>query len=137
MPRYPFAHPCQRTRHRAGISYYAHVGRPLRVHGFAQLSFLRFIVAPLLLIGFGLPTTMLRAQATAPADDTAPPPPRTPLAYNELRGRTVEDVRVLGNTQVSTAIILNVVRTRVGDKFDPATVEEDYQRIYTLKKFAN
>ena len=99
------------------------------MHGFARLSFLRTIVAPLLLIGFGLPTTPLRAQATAPADAApTPPPPRTPLAYNELRGRTVEDVRVLGNTQVSTAIILNVVRTRAGDKFDPATVEEDYQR---------
>jgi len=106
------------------------------VHGFAQLSFLRTIVASLLLIGFGLSTTpTLRAQTTAP--DDAPPPPRTPLAYNDLRGRTVEDVRVLGNTQVSTAIILNVVRTHVGDKFDPATVEEDYQRIYSLKKFAN
>jgi len=32
---------------------------------------------------------------------------------------------------------MNMVRTREGDKFDPQSVEEDYQRIYTLKKFAN
>ena len=43
----------------------------------------------------------------------------------------------MGNTQVSTAIILNVVRTKPGDKFDPGTVQDDYQRIYSLKKFAN
>src|SRR4051812_48137386 len=43
----------------------------------------------------------------------------------------------MGNTQVSSAIILNVVRTRKGDRFDPETVEEDYQRIYGLRKFAN
>jgi outer membrane protein insertion porin family len=59
------------------------------------------------------------------------------LAYATLRGRKVEDIRVMGNTQVSTGIILNMVRTKVGDSFDPDTVEEDYQRIYTLKKFSN
>lgn len=41
----------------------------------------------------------------------------------DLRGKTVESVRILGNTTVSTAVILNLVRTREGDKFDPATVE--------------
>ncbi len=56
----------------------------------------------------------------------------------DFRGRTVEEVRVSGNSaQVSTTVILNMVRTREGDKFDPQAVEEDYQRIYTLKKFAN
>jgi outer membrane protein insertion porin family len=69
------------------------------------------------------------AQTTAPS--------RTTLAYASLAGKKVEDVRVMGNTQVSTSIILNVVRTRPGDLFDPTTVEEDYQRIYGLKKFAN
>lgn len=43
----------------------------------------------------------------------------------------------MGNTQVSTAVILNLSRTKTGDAFDPDTVEEDYQRIYGLKKFAN
>lgn len=49
----------------------------------------------------------------------------------------VEDVRVLGNRQVPTSIILNAVRTRPGDDFDPDTVREDYQRIFALRKFAN
>jgi outer membrane protein insertion porin family len=56
------------------------------------------------------------------------------LAY---KGRRVEQVQVLGNTQVSTAVILNLVRTKEGDAFDPATVVEDYQRIYHLNKFSN
>src|SRR5207245_2528775 len=75
----------------------------------------------------------LSAQTTAPAPSRG----RSTLAYAALAGRKVEDVRVMGNTQVSTAIILNVVRTHPGDPFDPQTVEEDYQRIYGLKKFAN
>lgn len=66
-----------------------------------------------------------------------PAPATAPAARSELAGRTVESVRVLGNTGVSTAVILNVVRTREGDKLDPQTVEEDYQRIYGLKKFSN
>jgi outer membrane protein insertion porin family len=53
------------------------------------------------------------------------------------KGRRVEQVQVLGNTQVSTSVILNLVRTREGDPFDPATVVEDYQRIYRLNKFSN
>ncbi len=55
----------------------------------------------------------------------------------ELRGLVVEDVRVLGNKQVPTAVIMNAIRTRPGDKFDPETVREDYQRIYGLRKFSN
>ncbi len=47
-------------------------------------------------------------------------------------------MRVVGNTQVSTSVILQLVRTREGDKFDPATVVGDYQRIYDkMKKFAD
>ena len=53
------------------------------------------------------------------------------------KGRRVEQVQVLGNTQVSTNVILNLVRTREGEPFDPATVVEDYQRIYGLNKFSN
>jgi outer membrane protein insertion porin family len=68
---------------------------------------------------------------------TLPRASETPAARADLRGKTVESVRVLGNTTVSTPVILNLVRTREGDKFDPATVEEDYQRIYGLKKFSN
>ena len=32
---------------------------------------------------------------------------------------------------------MNVVRTREGQPFDPASVEEDYQRIFDLKRFSN
>ncbi|WP_428939092.1 outer membrane protein assembly factor BamA [Fontivita pretiosa] len=66
---------------------------------------------------------------------TRPSPP--PADRFDLTGRTVEDVRVLGNKSVSSAVILNLVRTRPGDRFDPQTVQEDYQRIYGLKKFSN
>ena len=60
-----------------------------------------------------------------------------PPAYAALRGRPVEDVRILGNQRVPSAVIQNVVRTKRGDKFDPTTVEEDYRSIYSLRKFAN
>lgn len=56
---------------------------------------------------------------------------------SDLNGRRVENVDVRGNAQVSTAIIRNLIRTRVGDAFDPATVAEDYQRVFGLRKFAN
>jgi outer membrane protein insertion porin family len=60
------------------------------------------------------------------------------LAADQFAGRTVEAVRVEGNTQVSTSVILELVRTREGDKFDPDTVIDDYQRIYDkMKMFAN
>src|SRR5262245_63220038 len=65
------------------------------------------------------------------------PPSSGPISRSDLRGLPVRQVRVLGNTSVSTAVILNSVRTHEGDKFDPDTVQEDYQRIYSLKKFSN
>lgn len=59
----------------------------------------------------------------------------------ELAGRTVEEVRILGrNRPLSVATkseIAHQIRTHEGEKFDPATVEEDYQRIYQLRKFSN
>ena len=58
-------------------------------------------------------------------------------AANALKGRIVQDVRVTGNAEVSTTVILNLVRTHEGDKFDPATVAEDYQRIFGLRKFSD
>jgi len=54
-----------------------------------------------------------------------------------LRGRTIEEVRIVGNRTLSAAVIRNVIRTREGDKFDPTTVDEDYQRVYALRKFSN
>ncbi len=55
----------------------------------------------------------------------------------ELIGKRVESVRILGNAEVSSALILNLVRTREGDSFDPRTVEEDYERIYGLRRFSD
>jgi outer membrane protein insertion porin family len=46
-------------------------------------------------------------------------------------------VRIIGNTTVSYTIIRNLIRTQIGEAFDPATAEDDYQRIFDLKKFKN
>jgi outer membrane protein assembly factor BamA len=97
------------------------------VDGSFSFSFRRTLVGLVVLILHPSPASA--QPATLPA--------RTPLASADLRGRTVEEIKILGNTQVSTAVILNVVRTRVGDPFDPVTAEEDLQRIYSLRKFAN
>lgn len=64
-------------------------------------------------------------------------PTALPSLTAELKGRRVEEVRILGNASVSTAIIRNLVRTREGDPFDPATAQEDYQRVFELRKFSN
>ena len=54
-----------------------------------------------------------------------------------LRGRPVEAIRIEGNIQVPTSMILNQVRTREGEPLDPTTVEDDYKRIYGLRRFGN
>ena len=77
----------------------------------------------------------LAAPPTAPTSGAAD---RDVSAAGQFTGRTVEAVRIIGNTQVSTSVILLLVRTREGEKFDPATVVGDYQRIYgQMKKFAD
>jgi outer membrane protein insertion porin family len=80
------------------------------------------------------------AQLTRPS--TSQPAPGNNDAFAnilpEFRGRLVEEVRVEGNSPlVPTSVIMNMVRTREGEKFDAATVQEDYQRIFGLKKFSN
>jgi outer membrane protein insertion porin family len=109
------------------------------LEGSYRASFRATTFATVLLGLISITTAQVAAPTTAPVTPTPTSPSTRPVppAYAALRGKPVEDVRVMGNTQVSTAIILNMVRTRVGDRFDPATVEEDYQRIYGLKKFAN
>jgi outer membrane protein insertion porin family len=65
-------------------------------------------------------------------------PPRTEVNIaSGLAGRTVERVEVRGNQTIPTGTILNLVRTRVGDALDPLTVQDDYQRIYELRRFGN
>jgi outer membrane protein insertion porin family len=79
------------------------------------------------ILAFAQPTTAPTTARSSGVTAVAP----------ELRGRTVEEVRIVGNATVSTNIIRNLIRTRAGEPFEPATVEEDYQRVYGLKKFAN
>jgi len=91
--------------------------------------------------------------ASAPLAPAAPPPPAgagqpsgagrpvdvrgSRLIASEYRGRTVEDVQIRGNEQVSSTVIRNLIRTRPGEPFEPASVVEDYQRVFGLRKFAN
>jgi len=82
-------------------------------------------------------TSATRAAATGPAAATRPAGGIDNPSFNLLKGRNVEAIRIVGNYQVSSAIIMNQVRTREGEPFDPATTEDDYKRIYDLKRFAN
>ena len=84
---------------------------------------------------FGPPPAFAQQAGRGPA---ALPTGRVTSSTPALRGRTVERVRVLGNATVPTASILNLIRTREGERYDPETVEEDYQRVYReLRKFSN
>src|ERR1700759_2181812 len=87
-----------------------------------------------LLVSSTLLSTRIAFPQQSSQSPTPAPAPRAGSSNSVLAGRTIEDVRILGNTQTSTAVILNLVRTKVGDKLDPATVTEDYQRIYSLRK---
>ncbi|MBC8108309.1 MAG: BamA/TamA family outer membrane protein [Anaerolineae bacterium] len=105
----------------------------------------------MIVVSMTLPSSAVLAQTRpAPSPPTATSPAAPPAgarptanrpadvgASGSLTGRRIEDVRVVGNTEVPTAIILNLVRSRVGERFDPATAQEDYQRIYGLRKFSN
>lgn len=76
--------------------------------------------------------------ATRPGGAAAPAATRpATLPADPLKGRLIEDVRIVGNNTVTNATIRNLIRSHEGEKFDPATVEEDYQRIFGLRKFAN
>ncbi|HXE53611.1 MAG TPA: POTRA domain-containing protein, partial [Tepidisphaeraceae bacterium] len=65
------------------------------------------------------------------------PPATTVSATPGLEGRIVDDVQIRGNRQVPTSVIRNVIRIQAGQKYDPATVQDDYRRIFELKKFSN
>lgn len=91
-------------------------------------------------------TSPAMAQTTAPTTAPSTQPTTIPTTRPradisgvsaQLKGRRIESVRVQGNSQMAASVILNQVRTREGEPFDPITVEEDYKRIYALKRFAN
>jgi outer membrane protein assembly factor BamA len=86
------------------------------------------------------PTTTGPATSQTAPQSTAASTPSAPVnsvVAPDLLNRPVEEIRVTGNAQVSLQVILNQVRTQVGDKFVPEQVQEDYQRIYGLKRFSN
>jgi outer membrane protein insertion porin family len=90
-----------------------------------------------LALGLSVPPAASAQQSPARPPGALPPGGVT-SSTPALRGRTVEQVRILGNRTVPTASIANLIRTRQGDRYDPETVEEDYQRIYReLRKFSN
>src|SRR4051794_17478108 len=96
---------------------------------------MRKVIAPMLALGLGLACPA--RPASAQQEPPRPPPAGRVSAAPGLEGRVVEEVRILGNNQASSAVIRNATRTKVGDRLDPATVEEDYQRIFNLRKFAD
>lgn len=96
-----------------------------------------------ILLALAVPMTLTLGAAAQPAEQPAPvAPPSGPTRIESalaagLAGRSVEAVEVRGNREVASSLVLNAVRTRVGEPLDPATVQEDYQRIYSLRKFSN
>ena len=78
----------------------------------------------------GAPTPSPAAPTPVPA--TAPAAGQAPAA-----APNVVDVSVTGNTHVPTDRILAVVRTKVGEPFDPAIVSDDLRAINDLGYFAD
>ena len=98
--------------------------------------FIRLITSIIaLLLCSGLAFAQQRGPAPAPTTRSlsAVPP--------EMIGRTVEQVKLLARprplTSAEQAQVLAQIRTHEGDKFEPTTVEGDYQRVYGLRKFSN
>ena len=61
----------------------------------------------------------------------------TPAAYSAPAAPTVVSVAVTGNAHIPTDRILAVVKTKVGDPFDPAIVQQDLRAIADLGFFAD
>ncbi|GAC1403434.1 MAG: hypothetical protein NVSMB64_05200 [Candidatus Velthaea sp.] len=59
------------------------------------------------------------------------------ISFSQTQGPTVVSVSVSGNTHIATDRILAVVKTKVGDPFNPATVQEDLRSIADLGFFAD
>jgi outer membrane protein assembly factor BamA len=97
----------------------------------------RVALASLALLGVAVPA--IGAPTPAPAPPVAAPSP-TPApaqtAPNQAAPNVVS-VSVEGNTHVPADRILGVVRTRVGDPFDPRLVEQDLRAIGDLGYFAD
>ncbi|HEX8524438.1 MAG TPA: BamA/TamA family outer membrane protein [Tepidisphaeraceae bacterium] len=104
------------------------IGPRAKMKGFNKK---RLIIAVLMAVVFGASFTSAQPLSNPTQPSYMPP------VYSTLKGRRVEDIRILGNQRVPTSVIENVIRTRPGDAFDPAAVEQDYRAIYGLRRFAN
>jgi outer membrane protein assembly factor BamA len=82
-------------------------------------------------------TSAASARAQLPPSEPASPFRADITATSPLAGRPVEAIRVEGNRDTPTSAILAAVRTREGEPYDPLTVQEDYQRVYGLRRFSN
>jgi len=91
-----------------------------------------FTTAP----GGAAPSLPSSAPGVVPGVVTPPPIAAPPSAANANAPRIVS-VDVSGNAHVPTAVILNVVQTRVGQPFDEQTVKGDLQRIQDLGYFGD
>ncbi len=81
-----------------------------------------------------LSTLTASAQLQPPSANVTP---ESPAVAAGLAGRPVEAIEIRGNQTVASGIIQNVVRTRIGQALDPATVQDDFQRIFGLRRFAS
>jgi outer membrane protein assembly factor BamA len=105
-------------------------GRAPRI-ALAALALLGVLMPP----AVGAPTPSKIAQAGAPV---APPQPdQSPPSAPPQNGPPVVSVDVTGNAHVPTDQILAVVKTKVGQPFDPAVVQSDLRAISDLGYFAD
>jgi outer membrane protein assembly factor BamA len=86
---------------------------------------------------FGQQPAPQPGQPAQPGQPTANAGGSDLLGSAQLAGRPIESVRVTGNKQVPTSVILANARTREGTPYDPQTAQEDIQRIYGLRRFSN
>jgi outer membrane protein assembly factor BamA len=97
----------------------------------------RTALAVLALFGLLMPPAI---GAPTPAPAAAPTSaPATPPVNGQAPaiGPNVVDVSVTGNTHVASDKILSVVKTKVGEPFDPAVVTDDLRAINDLGYFAD
>lgn len=79
-----------------------------------------------------LSLSVLAAQAQLPGND-GPPAPTTSSSSKVL----VADIVPLGLQRVSTARVMTLIKTRVGDELNRNLLQEDVRRLYGTRSFAN
>ncbi len=92
----------------------------------------RVALAALALLGIVMPPAVGAPTAAPVSVAQTTPPPAAPQ-----NAPPVVSVSVSGNTHVPTDQILSVIKTRVGQPFDPAVVQDDLRAINDLGYFAD